>query len=142
MASTQTSLFLARPLVNLLLAHAQQNPDVEICGLIGIDKKGNKSYYPIENVSNNPSCRFLLDASQQINAMKKMRDRQQQLFAIAHSHPTTEAIPSQLDIDESSYQAVFHIIISLNTKGVLEMRAYIQQQKKMQEVKLILDNDD
>ena len=139
MSITEKTLRLPRPLVNKILAHAQQNPEIEVCGLIGNSSSNKKNYYPIDNIANNPSCRFLMDAPQQISAIKKMRDKQQQLFAIVHSHPSTNATPSQLDIDESSYKDVFYIIISLNTKGVLEMRAYTQQQKSMQEVDLILE---
>ncbi len=139
MPITKNTLRLPRPLVNKILAHAQQNPDIEVCGLISNNNSNEKNYYPIDNIANNPSCRFLMDAPQQISAIKKMRDKQQQLFAIVHSHPSTNATPSQLDIDESSYKDVFYIIISLNTKGVLEMRAYTQQQKSMQEVDLILE---
>ena len=139
MPTTENTLRLPRPLVNKILAHAQQNPDIEVCGLIGNSTSGQKDYYPIDNVSDAPSCRFLMDAPQQISAIKKMRDKQQQLFAIVHSHPTTNATPSQLDIDESSYKDVFYLIISLNTKGVLEMRAYTQKQNSMQEVDLILE---
>jgi len=72
--------------------------------------------------------------------MKKMRDRQQSLFAIVHSHPAASAQPSQLDIDESSYKDAFYIIISLNTDGVLEMRAFTQQQNSMSELDLILED--
>jgi len=139
MSQKKSSLHLPRPLVNKILAHAQQNPNIEVCGLIGNSSSNEKNYYPIDNIANNPNCRFLMDAPQQISAIKKMRDKQQRLFAIVHSHPTTNATPSQLDIDESSYKDVFYIIISLNTKGVLEMRAYTQQQKSMQEVDLILE---
>jgi len=135
-----TILHLPRPLINKVLAHAQQNSDVEICGLIGKDPSDKKEYYPINNISKNPSCRFLMDAPQQINTMKKMRDKQQQLFAIVHSHPTTNAIPSPIDIEQSSYKDVFYLIISLSTEGVLEMRAYIQQQENMQEVELVLED--
>ena len=135
-----TILHLPRPLINKVLAHAQQNSDVEICGLIGKDPSDKKEYYPINNISKNPSCRFLMDAPQQINTMKKMREKQQQLFAIVHSHPTTNAIPSPIDIEQSSYKDVFYLIISLSTEGVLEMRAYIQQQENMQEVELVLED--
>ena len=143
MPSNEHTLRLPRPLVNKILAHAQQNPDVEVCGLIGAsianDTSNEKDYYPINNISNNPSCRFLMDAPQQISAIKKMREKQQEMFAIVHSHPATNAQPSQLDINENNYKNVFYIIISLNTKGVLEMRAYTQQKKSMQEIKLILE---
>jgi proteasome lid subunit RPN8/RPN11 len=138
--STQT-LYLPRPLVNRLLAHAQQNPTIEVCGLIANDASDHKEYYAIENVAQEPGCRFLMDAPQQIRAMKKMRERQQQLFAIVHSHPTTDAHPSALDIQENSYKEAYYIIISLNTKGVLEMRAYTQQQDSMQEIELILEDE-
>ena len=139
MPTTENTLRLPRPLVNKILAHAQKNPDIEVCGLIGNNISSQKDYYPIDNVSKTPGCRFLMNAPQQIGAMKKMRDNQQQLFAIVHSHPTTKATPSQLDIDENSYKDAFYIIISLNTKGVLEMRAYTQQQNSMQEVDLVLE---
>ncbi len=140
MTSSKQTLFLPRPLVNKILAHAQQHPDVEVCGLIGNDSKNNKNYYCIDNVSKNPSCRFIMDAPQQIKAMKKMRNKQQELFAIVHSHPTTNAQPSLLDIKESSYKDAYYIIISLNTKGVLEMRAFTQQKENMQEIGLVLEN--
>ena len=140
MSSTTPALELPRPLINKILAHAQQNPDMEVCGLIGNDNSNNKNYYTIDNISKNPGCRFLMDAPQQINAIKKMRGKQQKLFAIVHSHPTASAVPSALDISESSYKDVFYIIISLNTKGVLEMRAYTQSDDAMQEVDLILED--
>ncbi|MCK4834182.1 MAG: M67 family metallopeptidase [Gammaproteobacteria bacterium] len=139
--STQEVLYLPRPLVNKLLAHAQKNSEVEVCGLIGNDDEDKKDYYPIDNISKKPNCRFLMDAPQQINAMKKMREREQTLFAIVHSHPTSDAIPSQLDIEENSYKAAFYIIVSLNTEGVLEMRAYTQKEDSMQEVDLILEDN-
>lgn len=141
-ASTGQALYLPRPLVNKLLAHAQKNPEIEACGLIGNDEENEKHYYPVDNISKNPSCRFLMDAPQQINAMKKMRDKKQALFGIVHSHPTSRAVPSDLDIEENSYKAAFYIIISLNTKGVLEMRAYTHKDDGMLEVDLILEDAD
>ncbi len=136
-----TTLYLPRPLVNKLLSHAQKNPDMEVCGLIANDKSNTKEYYPVDNISSSPDNRFLMDASQQIKAMKQMREKQQELFAIVHSHPTTNAKPSQLDINENDYKDVYYLIISLNTKGVLEMRAYIQKPDNMQEVDLILEDE-
>ena len=140
MTITDKILSLPRPLVNKILAHAQKNPKVEICGLIGNSDTAEKNYYSIDNIANNPDCRFLMDAPQQIKAMKQMREKQQTLFAIVHSHPAAEAKPSQLDIKENTYKDVFYIIISLNTKGVLEMRAYIQQEDSMEEIELLLED--
>lgn len=140
MKSTDKTLYLPRPLVNKILSHAQHNPSIEVCGLVGNSAGNEKDYYAIDNVSEDPGCRFLMDAPQQIKAMKQMRDRQQELFAVVHSHPTSNAIPSARDIKENSYKDVYYIIISLNTKGVLEMRAYKQQPGSMQEIELILED--
>lgn len=139
MPTKEHTIFLPRPLVNKILAHAQQSPDIEICGLIGNNTDNDKDYYAVENISRNPSCQFLMDAPQQIKAMKKMRDKHQKLFAIVHSHPKTDAVPSQLDIKENGYKDAYYIIVSLNTKGVLEMRGYIPQTSDMQEVDVILE---
>lgn len=139
MPTKDQTLLLPRPLVNKMLALAQQNPDIEICGLIGNNENNNrKDYYAIDNVAENPACRFLMDAHQQIKAMKTMRDQQQTLYAIVHSHPTTSAIPSQRDIEENNYRDVYYIIISLNTKGVPEMRGYMPQADSMQAIDIDL----
>lgn len=140
MPASRQTLALPRPLVNKMLAHAQKTPDIEVCGLIGSSSSRVKDYYSIKNISDNPSCRFSMDAPQQIQAMKEMRGKQQTLFAIVHSHPTADAKPSQLDIKENTYKDVFYIIISLNTKGVLEMRAYVQQEDSMKEIELLLED--
>jgi proteasome lid subunit RPN8/RPN11 len=140
MPTEEHTLYLPRPLVNQLLAHAQNNPEVEVCGLIGNDSDQHKTYYPMQNVAENPHCRFLMDAPQQIDVMKEMREKQQELFAIVHSHPKSGASPSQLDMEESSYKDAFYIIISLNTKGVLEMRAFTQNTDRMHEIELILED--
>lgn len=137
-----TTLYLPRPLVNKLLAHAQGNPDEEVCGLIGKDEANHMDYYPVENIAKTPGSHFLMDATQQLNAMKQIREKQQSLYAIVHSHPAASARPSQLDISENDYKEAFYLIISLNTKGVLEMRAYTQQQDDMQEIELILEDED
>ncbi len=116
---------LPRKLTNQLLHLAQLSPDAEVCGLIGADSSGLPiSCYAIDNSATTPAMRFLLEPSQQIAAMQRMRDKGESLFAIYHSHPTTPAQPSATDIEQASYPDALHLIISLNTKGVLELRGF------------------
>lgn len=118
-------IYLPRKLTNQLLHLAQLSPNTEVCGLIGADADGMPvSCYPVPNSAENPQKRFLLDPSQQIAAMKQMRDKHETLFAIYHSHPASPAEPSPTDTAEASYPDALHLIISLNTKGVLEMRGF------------------
>ena len=133
---------LSRKLTQQLLHCAQINPDVEICGLIGANQQGYaQTCYPISNQAENPKNRFLLDATEQIDAMKQMRAQDETLFAIYHSHPHTAAIPSITDLKQASYPEAIHLIISLSTKGLLEMRAYQIDQHIAKELRLNLIDD-
>ena len=135
---TPTEIQIPRKLANQLLHLAQQSPDFEICGLISSQHGLAQHCYPINNVADQPQQHFLLDASQQIAAMTKMRDLGQELFAIYHSHPTAPAVPSSQDLALSAYPAALYLIISLNTKGILEMRGFRINQESAQEIPLIL----
>lgn len=136
---SEEEIKIPRPLVNQLLHHAQSSPDFEVCGLIGA-KEGQPTHcYPVENVSEEPATRFLLDAEAQIEAMKSMREREESFFGIYHSHPSTPAEPSQTDLDLAAYPEALYLIISLNTKGVLEMRGFRMNGKEgMDEIRLLL----
>lgn len=115
---------LSRKITNQLLHAAQISPTQEICGLIAATEGVATSCYPINNTADHPETRFQLDEKQQIKAMATMRDKNETLFAIYHSHPTAPAIPSETDIKLASYPDAIHLIISLNTKGVLEIRGF------------------
>ena len=132
---------IPRKITNQLLHLAQISPDFEVCGLIG-SKNGLPTHcYPINNAADHPRERFLLDAGQQISAMTKMRELGEELFAIYHSHPTAPALPSFYDLDEAAYPDALYLIISLNTKGILEMRGFKIHQKTAMEVPLIMNDD-
>ena len=115
---------LSRKITNQLLHLAQISPEQEVCGLIGSSNGIASTCYPVENVAEHAETRFQLDAKQQINAISIMRERNENLFAIYHSHPTEPALPSATDIKLANYPDAVFLIISLNTKGVLEIRAF------------------
>ncbi len=120
---------IPRTLVNQLLHRAQGSPDSEICGLIGSRHGTPTSCYPVNNISGQPAIRFRMDPEEQIRAMRTMRENHEELFAIYHSHPTAPAAPSAIDLDHAGYPDALQIIISLNTKGVLEMRGFFVAEK-------------
>lgn len=130
---------LPRKLTNRLLHLAQLSPEAEVCGLIGANAAGLPvSCYPISNSADSPQNRFLLDAGQQIAAMKQMRDSGESLFAIYHSHPHGPALPSANDVEQATYPEALHLIISLDTKGVLELRCFQIQDRRISERPLAL----
>lgn len=138
---TPEHIKIPRKITNQLLHFAQLSPDAEICGLIGSKNDLATSCYPIKNRADQPRQRFLLDAEQQISAMSAMRDQGEELFAIYHSHPSAPAIPSDTDLELAAYPEALYLIISLNTKGVLEMRGFKINHKIAREIALSLSED-
>lgn len=130
---------LPRALVNQLLHCAQSSPDLEVCGLIGAKAGTPVTWYPVANVADHPDRRFRLDPKAQIDALRAMRETGEDLFAILHSHPTSPAEPSQIDLAEIGYPEACYLIISLNTKGVLEMRGFrLKPDRQFAEIELAL----
>ncbi|WP_305910119.1 M67 family metallopeptidase [Methylomarinum sp. Ch1-1] len=127
---------LSRKLTTELLHLAQISPEAEICGLIGARDGQPTRCYPIDNIAARPDSRFELDPQQHIAAVAQMRENGEDLFAIYHSHPHAPAEPSATDIDMANYPEAIYLVISLNTKGILEMRGFNIVDKQVQEVTL------
>jgi len=124
MNTAPTPINLPRTLVNQLLHHAQQANDNEVCGFISSKDGEPVRQYPITNIAKNQAVRFKMNPSEQIDTMRTMRERGEELYAIYHSHPTSPAQPSATDLHEAGYPDALYLIISLSVKGVLEMRGF------------------
>jgi len=129
-------IILPRQLVNRILSQAQSSPDAEICGLI--TSKGGRPLrcISVPNVSNKPQHLFAMDPGRQIDALRRMREQGEQLFGIYHSHPHSPAQPSDKDLRQVGYPDALYIIVSLNTRGVLEMRGFRLCEDKAVQVQL------
>ena len=136
-----TRVILPRPLVNRLLAAAQQAPDEEVCGLISTRAGLPAVFYPVTNAATDKGRLFQLDPQGQITAMRSMRERGEELFAIYHSHPHAPAAPSARDVAESQSPDALHLIVSLDTKGVLDLRGFYIRAGTVEEVILELTQD-
>jgi len=121
------SVHIPRKLINQILEQAQQSPGKEICGLVSSRNSNHNQpvqCYPIANTSSEPNHRYLMDPKQQIDTFRIMRERDEELYAIYHSHPESPASPSSEDLRQASYPDALHIIISMSTKGTLQLRGF------------------
>ena len=118
------TLRLPRRIINQMLDHARAFPGQEVCGLISARAGAALRAIPVANIAPHPEYRYAMDPAGQIAALKKMRETGEDLLAIYHSHPASPAAPSNIDIAEAGYPDATYLIISLNTKGVLEMRGF------------------
>ena len=135
-------IIIPRPLIIQMLHHAQLLPESEACGLIGAHHQKPVSCYPVRNIAKDPLNRYTMDPAEQIDAMRKMKQANETLFAIYHSHPHSQALPSQTDLALANYPEALYLIISLNTKGVLEMRGFhLKPDHSASEVILLLEDE-
>ncbi|MCX4190733.1 M67 family metallopeptidase [Methylophaga sp. OBS3] len=128
---------IPRTLVNALLHQAQLSPSREVCGLVG-RKQDDCVCYPLEMQETDASVMFALNASEQLTAIKAIEAAEQALYAVYHSHPNSPALPAITDEDVADFPEALYLLISLNTKGVLEMRGFDRQSGKLEEVDLII----
>lgn len=117
-------LALPRQLVNQILQQAQAAPETEICGLITARNGRPQRCIPVPNVSEQPQRFFTMDPRCQIDAMRTMRERGEELFAIYHSHPHGPALPSDTDLEQAAYPEALYLIVALDTAGAPELRGF------------------
>ncbi|MDJ0863274.1 MAG: M67 family metallopeptidase [Gammaproteobacteria bacterium] len=127
---------LPHRLVEQILGHVLTSPSQEVCGLVGAIDGAAVSTYPVNNVSPEPDCRFEMDPSQQIAAMRVMRDAGESLFAIYHSHPQGPPAPSAVDVSLAGYPDALSLIVSLADRSVPEVRGYYVRRGQIEEVRL------
>lgn len=127
---------IPRPLVNTLLHHAQQGGEKEVCGLLAARHGRPTRHIPVPNVAATPTTRYEMDPRAQIAAMRDMRERGEALFAIYHSHPRGAAVPSDSDVAGANYPHTLYLIVSLKTKGILELRGFLLEDGAFREVEL------
>jgi proteasome lid subunit RPN8/RPN11 len=120
-------------LYEAMLSQALAEKPLECCGLLaGIITAGEgeglrvgevNARYPLPNAASSP-VEYRGDDLALLQAHKDMRQRDLELLAIYHSHPTTDAIPSRSDRERWYYgPEVVCLIISLS-KDVPSVRGW------------------
>lgn len=130
------AIHIDRTIVNQILSHALRAPEQEVCGLISARDGMPRRVYPVANVAPDAGRLFAMDPQQQIDAMRRMRESGEALYAIYHSHPHAPAAPSSLDLQQAAYPDALYLIVSLNTKGVLDMQGYRLRDQQVEPVEL------
>lgn len=108
---------LPQQLKKHMFDHALETPDQEVCGLLAthmtIEDQLPVSLYRIPNIAVEPATSFYMQPQSQIAALKTMREHGEHLCGIYHSHPRSEALPSEQDLQEAAYPGTAYFIISL-----------------------------
>lgn len=108
----KNSLKMGKTQLKQILEDCSNNKPNEACGLLfGIDG-AVEAVRSIPNADASPYT-YLLDAREQLKAVREMRELGQELIGIYHSHIASEAFPSKTDIKLAYYPEAAYVIVSL-----------------------------
>ena len=118
-----------------IVAHARAEAPREACGLVA--GRGARATRVIRCANAHPAAvsRYSIDPREQLRAFRDMEANGEELFAIYHSHPVTQAYPSPTDRAEAHYPDAFYVLVSLRVASP-EMRAFRVRDGWVREVPL------
>ncbi len=118
-----------------ILKHCQASLPNEACGFLARDiHTQEQHFHPIGNDAASPRF-FSMNPKEQLRAERAMEETGQQLEAIVHSHPLSEAFPSRTDLkqahwpesDELIHPGIPWLIISLEDPDKPSMRVFLMK---------------
>ena len=121
---------LSQVLYDEVMAHCQSRYPKEACGLLAgaADRGADGEHavvqvYPMTNVEDSP-IGYAMDPNEQLQVEKQMRQRQQRLIAIYHSHTATQAYPSPVDVRLAVSPDISYVLVSLQDQQRPDVRSY------------------
>lgn len=127
---------LPRALANAIFDHVRETPEHEVCGLVIAAEGQPQRCLRLDNLAQDPRDRYVMDPPALIRALYEAELAGETLFAIYHSHPVGQAVPSAIDIADAAYPDAIYLIASLNVRGVMEMRAWRIRDGAAREIEL------
>jgi proteasome lid subunit RPN8/RPN11 len=104
---------IERALADELIAQAVEEAPNECCGIIAAADGRFTAHFRARNEFASP-MRFQIDSRDQIRIANEIEERGEEIGAIFHSHPNSEAAPSQTDVNLASWwPGVLWVICSL-----------------------------
>jgi proteasome lid subunit RPN8/RPN11 len=116
----------------------------EACGLLGGRQNRVERVFRIRNADAS-GISYCFDPREQLKVMREIEKSGLQMSAVYHSHPSSSACPSQVDLEraffpgtrELSYPDTAHLIVGFPA-GEQEVRAYMITQDGAREIKVVI----
>ncbi len=125
---------IPRVQAEMMIAHGRSGKPEEVCGLVARDQAGNiTAVLPVENVAQNKIITYYMEPMSQHRAFMEVERQGWELAGIYHSHPASQAYPSQTDQglafdpydDQPLFPGVYYFIVSLADEVNPVIRAFL-----------------
>ena len=117
-----------------MISYSKENLPYEACGLISGEKDQGSTLWKMENESKSP-FRFSMSEEAVSSVLGKMKEQEEELTGIFHSHPHTPASPSEKDIRFNPYPELAYFIVSL-AGSMPEVRCIRMGEEQVEELAL------
>lgn len=120
-----------------LIRNARTMAPMEACGILGGRGDEATRVFQARNVAELPG-RFMIHPSDQLAALVAIEERGDQVLAVWHSHPESEAVPSPTDVDlADGWPEPLHLIVSLADPEAPQIRAWRIRAGRAREVAIL-----
>ena len=106
---------IRKKLFEEILSHLEREYPREGCGLLSGKEGEVLRVHPIRNVEQSPVS-YLMDPREELDFFREIRKENLALAGIYHSHPASEAYPSEKDKALAVYEEAFYLIVSLKDR--------------------------
>jgi [CysO sulfur-carrier protein]-S-L-cysteine hydrolase len=121
-----------------LIEHARDDAPNECCGMLAGSNGRLTAYFRAANEFASP-MRFQIDSRDQLRITNEIEARGEEIGAIYHSHPHSEAYPSQTDVNLARWwPGVPWLICSLASEEPV-VRAFRIDDGEVEEVELLVE---
>ena len=117
------ALQIKREILEAIVRHAQEESPRECCGLLMGEADIITHHRPMKNVLES-NVRYAMEDQALFRFFKDLRATNQKHLGIYHSHPASEAYPSETDVRESFYPDCAYCIVSLKNPCSPQVRAF------------------
>jgi proteasome lid subunit RPN8/RPN11 len=133
---------IAAELLAEIVAHAQEIPKIECCGVVAVELTSDgstrtaKRVYRAENIHAS-ALKFEIEPIELLRLSNAIEDEGWEIGAIYHSHVRSAPYPSQTDIGfAASWPGVEWIIVGLAAGAQPDVRSYLIDGAEVSEVEL------
>lgn len=123
-------------IMEAIVRHALEEAPRECCGLLMGRDEVITHHRPMKNVLES-NVRYAMEARALFQFFKDLRAANQKHLGIYHSHPATEAYPSETDVRESFYPDCAYFIISLKDPALPQVRVFRILSGSVEELEVI-----
>lgn len=117
-------LKISKVLCDEVIGHCRREYPKEACGFLIAGADGRiTDIRPMRNVENSP-IGYAMDPKEQLQVEKQLRQQQQTIVGIYHSHTASAAYPSSVDVGLAVSPDVSYLLVSLADRARPEVRSY------------------